>query len=136
MARTITADTFDRWWAALDERARQEGGTQEVSGDPSLRFSAASALGALEAHASPTSLHHDGYHPDGQLIMRRVALDDTVVLDRADEGRDGDEFIEDLIRNIVALTGIRPEYAGEPVPGNDIQPMAERLHQAREARDQ
>jgi hypothetical protein len=134
MARTIMADTFNRWWAALDERARQEGGAKEWASGVGLRLSAAQALGALEACASPTSLHHDGIGSDGQFIRRVTAESDTVVLNRPDEG--GDEFIGELIKNIVALTGIEPEYVDESVPGKDIDPMVERLREAREARDE
>ena len=54
----------------------------------------------------------------------------------ADESGYGDELIDGLIANIVALTGIEPEYVDAPEPGNDIEPMAERLRAVREARDE
>lgn len=137
MARNITADTFNRWWVALDERARNEGGAKEWSwAGVKLTLSAANALGALESSASPTSFDHGGIDPDGQWIRQVTADSDTVVLHRPPEEGGDDEFIDDLIKNIVALTGIEPEYVDEPVPGNDIEPMVERMREVREARDE
>ena len=77
-----------------------------------MRLSAAQALGALEVCASSISLDHDGIDSDGQFIRQVTALDDTVVLDRPpSEGED--EFVDDLIKNIVALTDIHPEYVNK-----------------------
>ena len=139
MALTITADTFDRWWAALDERARHEADTARSGQNPAgVRLNAKVALSRLET-CTETQHHlfHDGLDSNDQNIRRVVALSDTVVLGRQDEDEStcSDEFIEDLIKNIVALTGIEPECVDEPVPGNDIEPMVERMREAREARD-
>ena len=131
MARGIMADTFDRWWAALDEQARQEPDRFQSERSPAgVRLNAKVALSQLES-CTETQRHlfHDGLDSNDQNIRRVVALSDTVTL----EG--DDEFVEDLIRNIVALTGLEPEYVDEPVPGNDIEPMVERLCEAREAQD-
>ena len=134
MPRTIAADTFNRWWAALDERARAEADISPSEQNPAgERLNAMAAMSWLEACASPTSLDHDGLHSDGQWVRRGTAASDTVVLEQS--GETGDEFIAELIKNIVALTGIEPEYVDEPVPGNDIDPMVERMREAREARD-
>ncbi len=139
MARVITADTFDLWWAALDERARQEADPARSGQNPAgVRLNAKVALSRLET-CTETQHHlfHDGLDSNEQHIRRVVALSDTVVLGRPDEdgSRCSDEFIDELIKNIVALTGIDPKYVDEPVPGNDIEPMVERMREARGARD-
>ena len=140
MARTITADTFNRWWEALDEWASAEGDTSRSDRNPAgVRLNAKAALGSLEMYASPTHLFHDGLYSDGQPIRRRIAGSDGVVLQRSDGDGNGygDEYIEDLIRNIVALTGIKPEYIDASGQDDDgVQPMVERLREAREARDE
>jgi hypothetical protein len=131
MATIITADTFDRWWAALDERSRHEADTSRSERSPAgVQLNPKVALSQLES-CTETQRHlfHDGLDSNDQNIRRVVALSDTVTL----EG--DDEFVEELIRNIVALTGIEPEYADEPVPGNDIEPMVERMREVREGRD-
>ena len=131
MATLITADTFDRWWAALDERSRQEADISRSERSPAgVQLNPKVALSQLES-CTETQRHlfHDGLDSNDQNIRRVVALSGTVTL----EG--DDEFIEELIRNIVAMTGIEPEYVDEPVPGNDIKPMVERMREAREARD-
>jgi hypothetical protein len=136
VARVITADTFNRWWVALNERAQQEPDISKTELSPAgRRLNAKAALVSLEI-CTRTQHHvlHDGFHPDGQPFRRVVALGDAVVLEPS--GERGDEFIKDLIRNIVALTDIEPEYVEEPVPGNDIEPMAERMREVREARDE
>jgi len=89
---------------------------------------------ALETCALPTSFGYDGLYPDGQPIKRVTALGDTVLLEKFGEGED--EFVEDLIRNFVALTNIEPENVDETVPINDIEPMIKRLREARETRDE
>ena len=119
MARVITADTFDRWWATLDEQARQEADISRTGQNPAgVRLNAKVALSGLET-CTETQHHlfHDGLDSNEQHIRRVVALSDTVVLGRPDEDEStcSDEFIEDLIKNIVALTGIEPEYADEPM---------------------
>jgi hypothetical protein len=48
----------------------------------------------------------------------------------------GDDLIDGLITNIVALTGIEPEYVDEPIPASEVEAMVERLREAREARDE
>jgi hypothetical protein len=130
MPKTITADTFDRWWVGLDERVRQEPDISRSHRSPAgVRLNAKAVLHHLETSTQTQHhLFHDGLDANGQNIRRVVAAVDTVTL----EG--DDEFIEDLIKNIVALTGIEPEYVDEPVPGNDIEPMVERLRGAKEAR--
>jgi hypothetical protein len=135
MTRTVTANTFNRWWAALNERVRQEPDISRSDRNPAgVRLNAKAALQELE---SCTAIQHhqlhDGLDSNGQYIRRVVASGDIVILDKS--GQRGDEFIEDLMRNIVALTGIEPEDVDEPVPGNDIEPMVARMHEVREARD-
>ncbi len=132
MARVITADTFDRWWAALDEQARQEADISQSERSPAgVRLNAKVALRQLET-CTETQHHlfHDGLDSNDQNIRRVVALSDTVVLGRPDEDEStcSDEFIEGMIKNIVALTGIEPEYVKEP--------MVEPLREATEARDE
>ncbi len=131
MARVITADTFDRWWAALDEQARQEADISRSERSPAgIRVNAKVALSHLET-CTETQHHlfHDGLDSNEQHIRRVVALSDTVVLGRPDEDECtcSDEFIEGLINSIVALTSIEPEYVDEPT--------VERPREAREARD-
>jgi hypothetical protein len=136
MPRTITADTFNRWWAALDQRVRQEPDISRSERSPAgVRLNAKAALQELESCTETQhQLFHDGLDPNVQYIRGVVASGDTVVLDKSDQR--GDDSIEDLINNIVALTGIEPEYVDEPVPSNDVEPMVERLREAREARDE
>jgi hypothetical protein len=106
MARTITPDTFDRWSAALDEQARQETDSFRSERSPAgVRLNPKVALSQLESCIeTQRHLFHDGLDSNDQNIRRVVALSDAVTL----EG--DDEPIEDLIKNIVALTGIEPEY--------------------------
>jgi hypothetical protein len=135
MARVITADTFNRWWAALDGLVKNASRTSSSSQNDYRISAVQDVRTSLVICTSPFDTHvvQDGTHPNGQPVTRWVARNDTVTLTWRRER--GDEFVEDLIKNIVALTGIEPEYAGEPVPGNDIEPMVERLRKAREGRD-
>ena len=74
-----------------------------------MRLSAENALRALETCASPISLDHEGVDSHGQWVRRRTADGDMVVLDQP-QSEGGDKFVEDLIKNIVALTGIEPDF--------------------------
>ena len=138
MARVITADTFNRWWAALDGlvKTKEASRTSPSSLDDYRISGVQDVRTSLVICTSPFDTHvvHDGTHPNGQPVTRWVARNDTVTLTFRRER--GDEFVEDLIKNIVALTGIEPEYVNEPVPGNDREPMVERLRKAQEARDE
>ena len=110
MARVITADTFNRWWAALDNLVRQALRSSPSSQNDSMISGVQDLRTSLVICTSPFETHvvQDGTHPNGQPVRRWVARDDTVTLTLRREG--GDEFIEDLIKNIVKLTGIEPEY--------------------------
>src|SRR5215212_10183403 len=138
MARVITADTFNRWWAALDGlvKKKEASRTSPSSLDDYMISGVQDVRTSLVICTSPFDTHlvHDGTPPNAQSVTRWVARNDTVTLTWRRER--GDEFVGDLIKNIVALTGIEPEYVNEPVPGNDIEPMVERLREAPEARDE
>jgi hypothetical protein len=136
VARIITADTFNRWSAVLDGLVKKASRTSPSSQNDYMISGVEDVRTSLVICTSPFDTHvvQDGTHPNGQPVTRWVARNDTVTLTWRRER--GDEFVEDLIKNIVALTGIQPEYVDEPVPGNDVEPMVERLREAREARDE
>jgi hypothetical protein len=124
MARVITADTFNRWWAALDGLVKNASGASPSSQNESMRSAVMSSAvqdvrTSLVICTSPVETHvvADDTPATGQPVTRWVARNDTVTLTWRREG--GDEIIEDLIKNIVRLTGINPEYADEPVPVRD-----------------
>jgi hypothetical protein len=139
MPRTIAADTFNRWWAALNEQAHQEPDVSWIGRDAELRYNAKAALISLKrcASSSETRVIHEGCHSNGQPIRRWVARGDTVTLRRPDEDERvyGGELIDGLIENIVALTGIEPDYVDAPAKDDDVQALVERLREIREARD-
>ena len=116
MTRVITADTFNRWWAALDGlvKKKEASGTSPSSLDDYRISGVQDVRTSLVICTSPFETHvvHDGTHPNGQPVARWVARNDTVTLTFRRER--GDEFVEDLIKNIVALTGIEPEYVDTP----------------------
>jgi len=113
MARVITADTFDRWWAALDGLAKKASRTSPSSQNGYVMPSVEDVRTSLVLCTSPIDTHvvQDGTHPNGQPVMQWVARNDTVTLTWRRER--GDEYVEDLIKNIVALTDIHPEYVNK-----------------------
>ena len=124
MARVITADTFNRWWAALDGLVQNASGASPSSQHDAMRSAVMSSAvqdvrTSLVICTSPVETHvvADDTPANGQPVTRWVARNDMVTLTWRREG--GDEIIEDLIKNIVRLTGINPEYADEPVPVRD-----------------
>jgi hypothetical protein len=97
MPPTITAATFNRWWAALNEQAEQEPDGSWLGRDAELRYNAKAALLSLKRCAFPpeTRVIHEGCHADGQPIRRWVARGETVTLKRpdTDESGCGDDLI-------------------------------------------
>jgi hypothetical protein len=113
VTRVITADTFDRWWAALDGMAKKASRTSPSSQNDYMISDLEDVRTSLVLCTSPFDTHlvQDGTHPNGQPVTRWVARNDTVTLTWRRER--GDEFVEDLVGNIIALTGIEPEYVDE-----------------------
>jgi len=113
MARVITADTFNRWWAALDGLVKNASGTSPSSQNDYVISGLEDVRTSLVICTSPFDTHvvQDDTDPRGQPATRWVARNDTVTLTWRREG--GDQFVEDLIKNIVALTRIEPEYVDE-----------------------